>query len=139
MSESSVLDNVVQEWGLRAPEGYNGVRWGARAIFNTRGEFQTVKKGRKHIRYERVYVPRCDIDIPWDRQSLTGGTDAERKALADWVNESGMAALKKELVKQSIDNTCDATVTVRGKGYVLSASPRGSHGYLYIGCYKEPV
>jgi hypothetical protein len=128
------METQMQQWGLSAPEGYTGPRWGARAIYRLESREKVQVKGRKRVRVSQTYA---DIDIPWDRQAMDGGTEEQRKALADWVNNEGMARLKNQLVEQYVTTICDQEVVIRGNGFVLRANPCESYGYLYIGCYLE--
>jgi hypothetical protein len=76
--------------------------WGARAIFHGGAQFELVH----------------------DRNGFNGGSDAEQKALENWINSNGFKAVE------------DARLEV--DGHYIVVSPKGSFGYLYIGIWKVP-
>ena len=94
------------EWGLQPPAGAKAA-WGARAIF---------KRGPA-------------IDIVWDRQDAFGDEKAVQ-ALVEWVRTVGIPAL--ETATEDLSPKSDETVTIKKGGRTIKASPRRSHGYLYI-------
>ncbi len=104
-------------FGRRAPEGYEGARWGARAI----------------------YTDRCVIDILPDRQGFAGGDLKARKALMSWLNGTGLRDLRKLVKAQWLSRQSAEVVAVERDGYRLEASPQRSHGYLYMGAWKLPA
>lgn len=98
-------------WGLTPHENVK-FWWGARAI----------------------YHPPNIIDVVPNRQQITGGTDEERKRLANWVYDIGIPKLRKELSKKYIGLSDDILIAVDDKeaGFTMMANPRKSYGYLYI-------
>jgi hypothetical protein len=118
-------------FGLRPPEGYDGVAWGARAIYSMEDRVRPARRGFAPMRKS---VPSIDL-VP-DRQSWTGAPD-DRRAMSAWVNKKGMKLLERALTKEFITPDTHDAVVVRGDGYVMKASPRGSYGYLYIVCWQE--
>jgi hypothetical protein len=124
-------------WGGPAPEGAT-VAWGARAIYSL-----------KHHDTKRAWAPRgklgrvlvkahteCMIDLLYDRQAGAGGTEADRAALGAWINRVGIPAIKRACVKSYLTGDSDESVTVERDGYVITASPRSSYGYLYLTAWK---
>ena len=101
-------------WGL-ATTGEPKYCWGARAIWTNRV-----------------------IDIPYDRCGWEGeSTLEERKALGAWVGVEGMKLLEKKLNEEHVAGSDEVRVEVSGKGFLLSANPHGSYGYLYLVCEPE--
>jgi hypothetical protein len=94
------------EWGLQAPAEAKAA-WGARAIF---------KRGPA-------------IDIVFDRQDAFG--DEEKvKDLVEWMRTTGLPMLEEATA--DLSPTSDQTVSIRRGKRNIKASPRRSHGYLYI-------
>lgn len=108
------MHKIELEFGIYPPRGAT-VAWGARAYY-------TFKKEPK-------------IDLLWDRQSVAGPEEA-RRALCAWVNATGLPLLEKELNERFVRTCDDVTVTVTEGGYTLTASPRRSYGYLYLGAWQ---
>lgn len=94
------------EWGLQPPAGARAA-WGARAIF---------KRGPA-------------IDIVWDRQDAFGD-ETVVKDLVDWVRDTGIPLLTE--ATEDLSQRSDETVTIKRGRRTIKASPRRSHGYLYI-------
>jgi hypothetical protein len=108
-------------WGLQPPEEAT-IAWGARAIY------------KYHPSAAEIM-----IDLLHDRQS-TIGEQTELCALLDWVNETALPALKRELSRRAVTGECSETVrVVSSKGFAIDASPNASYGYLYIVAYVQPV
>lgn len=102
------------EWGLPTTSPQAAYCWGARAIYR--------------LNYEEV-----TIDIPGDRQAWEGAhTKETRLALSTWINSKAMSHLKRKLSKLGIGISSEELVTIEGDGFRLSASPKKSHGYLYL-------
>jgi hypothetical protein len=100
-------------WGLPAPAGVKA-SWGARAI----------------------YKAPTSIDLLWDRQSIDGLSE-DRKALSTWINTTGLKGMKALLKKEYLPGDADREVEFKEGGYVIRANPRASHGYLYLGAWRE--
>jgi len=100
-------------WGLQPPEGTT-LAWGARAIY----------KGGA-------------IDLLPDRQAWRGPID-ERKPLVDWLNTTGRAAIERAAKHANLRGDEERTVRHESAGFTIEASPRGSHGYLYLVAYPTP-
>lgn len=101
-------------WGLPTKDPNAKFCWGARAIYK--------------MNFEEV-----TIDIPWDRQDWEGEhTKEERLALSTWINTRAMNHLKIHLSKRGIGISSDQYVSIDGDGFHLCASPKASHGHLYI-------
>jgi len=105
------MNDAINEpkWGLPAPEGVP-LSWGARAIFRDGG-----------------------VDCLWDRQGVYGGTDEERKALCEWINNKGMPMMRH--LAKSLSASDNVEEIVEGDGYRMKANPRRSYGYLYLCAY----
>jgi hypothetical protein len=102
------------DWGLPTTDPQASYCWGARAIYR--------------LNYEEV-----TIDIPWDRQAWDGEHSKEtRLALSTWINSKAMNQLKKKLSKLGIGGSSEELISIEGDGFRLSASPKASHGYLYL-------
>jgi hypothetical protein len=78
------------------------------------------------------------IDLLWDRQSGLG-SDEDKEALLRWVDTVGMPWLHETMEEQDPYDIGRSVKVFRneGNGYVIEASPQGSHGYLYIGAWKK--
>lgn len=136
----------VIKWGIQPPNGTR-LAWGARAIYKlhtTPGTYRR-RPGKRPLMITRE-TTTADIDLLWDRQGSVGAldvTDKERTAFDRWLNTKGLPALRRECVKQYITGDTDAVVTLTIGDYMITASPRASHGYLYIGAWLvaavEPV
>lgn len=100
------------EWGI-SPPTERAIAWGARAIY------------------------KCpdDIDLVWDRMGMQGGTEEQRKQFADWLNKRGIPALKEQLRKDYLPGSSEKFINIHMDGWFITASPRGSCGYLYIGAF----
>jgi hypothetical protein len=100
------------EWGISPPKECN-IAWGARAIYKYPDE----------------------IDLVWDRMGMEGGTPEERKAFGDFLNKRGLPALKQQLKKEYLSGSSEKFINIELDGWLITASPRGSCGYLYIGVF----
>jgi hypothetical protein len=120
-------------FGIRPPDGITGAAWGARAIYRLRRE-RVYRNGRPAKNGAQRTV--AEVDLVWDRQSWQGGSNTDRNRLKSWVNKHGLPALRRECAKQYITGDCAEVVTIERDGYVITASPRESYGYLYIGAWK---
>ncbi len=108
--------------------------WGARAIYReptARYESRGPRGGKKG-RY--VDVP-AGIDLLWDRQAAAGH-NATLKALGSWIDKIALPQLRKEC---RLASWSEDTITIEGAAeglrFILTASPNGSCGYLYIGAW----
>jgi hypothetical protein len=128
---SSPLDGHY--FGIRPPDGIPGAAWGARAIYRLKRE-RVYRNGRPAKNGAQRTV--AEIDLVWDRQSWQGGSNRERDALKGWINRRGLVALRRACAKAYLAGNSDELVTVERDGYVITASPKRSHGYLYIGAWK---
>lgn len=99
-------------WGLEPPAAATSA-WGARAIYTT---------------------GPMTIDLLPDRQAAFG---PRVRSLIDWMNESGLPALKRELLAHDVRPADQQRIEVLDGAFKLAASPRGSHGYLYIVAWDE--
>lgn len=140
MSQTNTATETLKpEWGL-PPEANAVAAWGARAIYKFGGRTERVrrkvpKSNPARYRFVEKFVMGADIDLLWDRQSMVGGTEKERKVLQSWLNKKGLKKLKKECEAQSLTSSCDEVVWVRDGKFGLYANPRSSYGYLYIGAW----
>ena len=98
-------------WGIAAPEGVKA-SWSARAIFERR-----------------------KVDLLHDRQDTQGISEADKKALIEWVNGVGLKkirAMAKKLSPSGMD-----TIEYDADGARIVACPRASCGHLYIGAWLK--
>lgn len=131
---------LTLSWGLQPPPGVRHA-WGARAIYSLSSN-DTVRRNGRVVRRAST---TAQIDLVWDRQEALALPDAVAladyeaacKALARWLNKTGLPALRRLCAKQYLTGDSDDTVEVRRDGYVLRASPRASYGYLYLVAYRE--
>lgn len=113
-------DILAAHWfGLRPNvEPVPDLYWGGRAIFR---------------------APE-GIDILWDRQQFNNTADArktDREALWRWIQEKGIPRLRAQLKRQSISARDDVIVSVVDRRHTIIANPKKSHGYLYIGAWRN--
>jgi len=99
-------------WGLEPPDAATSA-WGARAIYTT---------------------DPMVIDLLVDRQSAFG---PRMRTLIDWMNEDGLPALKREILAHDVLPADQQRIEILDGAFKLAASPRGSHGYLYIVAWAE--
>ena len=104
-------------WGL-APSPDATTWWSSRAIYNPGG-----RGGRA-------------IDILYDRQSRGQDSDGVVE-LVSWLNRTGLELLENAVEAECLGMKERREVRVVQDGYVLRANPRGSCGYLYLGCEPE--
>lgn len=124
-------------WGLQPPASAT-FAWGARAIYSLRNHDEKFfANGKRRKTPKSVTV--ASIDLPYDRHEMVGGTDAERKALAKWLDTVGLKALNKCCRDAYLtgDSEDDVEFFDDKRGYAIKASPRASYGYLYIVAYKR--
>lgn len=126
---------LTLSWGLQPPPGVR-LAWGARAIYSLASN-DTVRRGGRVVRRAST---TAQIDLLWDRQeavALPGADDeGSRKALARWLDKTGLPALRRLCRAEYLTGDSDDTVEVCRDGYVLRASPRSSYGYLYLVAYE---
>ena len=97
------------DWGLTPiPDGEFLAVWGARAIF---------------VRREISLLP--------NRQQMFGHQDA-RNELCDWINHVGLPKLKRHVEENHWDGATEETFTIDDWPIQMKASPRRSHGYMYL-------
>jgi len=102
------------EWGLQLDNADNVLAaYGARTIF---------KSGQ--------------MDFPHDRQSFLG-EETLQTLLRKWINSKALPALRKHIQEKNWVPSTEETFTFEDWPYALKASPRGSHGYIYIGAYMK--
>lgn len=122
---------LVLAWGLAAPPEAI-IAWGARAIYKLQDVAVKVRTGC-HLSHR--IVNKAEIDIPHDRQAgafAPDTTEQSRAALYRWLNTKGLLRLRRECVKQYLTGDSTDEVIINDGLYHLKASPRASHGYLYI-------
>lgn len=104
-------------WGLlnRLPLSDTVPAWGARALWNGRGDLQLVH----------------------DRQSMLYGHDAQRKALATWVDTVGIPWLNAT-ARRELSPTETQEVELKDGCFRLVANANSSGGYLYIAALMSP-
>lgn len=101
-------------WGLETTQDNAPYCWGARAIY-------------------RYKSGKADIDLLWDRQEITGeSTKEERTKLLSWLNKVGLKRLRKDLEEKGISGDSHEVTAISDDKFILTASPNGSYGYLYL-------
>ena len=85
-----------------------------------------------------IYKDNRSIDLLHDRQSWVGEKPNEKKLLAQWVNEEGIPRLQRLVKDLYLDPSENRRIHIvdEENGYVISANPNGSYGYLYIAAYS---
>lgn len=126
-------------WGSWPVPASAPIAWGARAIYrlDTTDTKHRMVGGRKKL-VQRASTTAV-IELLHDRQGSAareGVTDAERAALASWINKVAMPELRKQCARQYITPDSDAIIEIERDGYKLVAGPRASYGYLYIRTWK---
>lgn len=151
-------------WGMPASFIPNGVElaWGGRAIYSLKNHdavYGRTGRGMPRKVIHRAYTEAL-IDIPHDRQAVADKRHAppadvanniankikiaelqkERADFATWINKTALPALKKWCVKQYITTgSAEKFELLDGSSYAMIASPRESHGYLYITAWAVPA
>jgi hypothetical protein len=113
-TETEASATAPRGWGLDCVEGTR-YHWSARAIY--------------------------PVDLLWDRMAVEGdATEGERKALGAWLDNKALPYLRAWFAEgENVPyQSEDREVTVSGDGYTLRASPRASHGYLYLSAAPDP-
>lgn len=104
-------------FGLQPPE--RAVRaWGARAIYQ--------------------HGTKWPIDLLPDRQSWRPDEQPPAE-FEEWVNQIGLAWLRKEVTDLYLSPASEEVLRHDDGPYTIEASPRRSHGYLYIVAYERGV
>jgi hypothetical protein len=82
-----------------------------------------------------IYKCPDGIDLVWDRMGMQGGTEEQRKQFGTWLDKKGIPALKEQLRKEYLSSSDDKYINIHLDGWFITANPRGSCGYLYIGAF----
>lgn len=143
-------------WGGYEPPAGTKLAWGGRAIYKlVHVETPQKRRGGKVVQRASSRT-EASIDLPYDRHEMIGPTDAptveaapslageaaraaaeaERKALAKWIDKVGIPAVRKWCVKAYVTGDSEERFTMQSDGYTITASPRASYGYLYICAWK---
>jgi hypothetical protein len=80
-----------------------------------------------------------DIEFVHDRRSVetnNGTLDLAVNALGRWIDEKGLALLRANPEYAKLDSASTGSVEVSQGGITLRVNPQGSHGYLYLGCWR---
>ena len=72
------------------------------------------------------------IDFVYNRQGAAGDA-ADQEALLAWLNAHGTSRLTQIVKEHCLDVRSHETLAFQEYRYILKASPRASHGYLYVG------
>lgn len=123
-------------WGIAPPDG-TVAAWGARAIYTENRTSHDDRYTKRGTRRKVPKAPAFSIELLWDRQA-GAGRNAELQLLQTWINERGLPWLRKECSDRFITRDCDETVTMTEGDFTITASPRESCGYLYIGAWYAP-
>ncbi len=115
-------------WGIAPPIGAAVAAWGARAIYS---EQQQSHSGSRRV---RPAPETFAIELLWDRQGAAG-RNLDLQLLNTWINEVGLPRLRKECSARCITTDCNEVITFTDGKYTMTASPRESCGYLYIGAW----
>jgi hypothetical protein len=87
-----------------------------------------------------IYRAPEGIDILWDRQQFNNTDNTckpDREDLWCWIRKKGLPRLRVQLKRQGISARDDVLVSVVDREYTIIANPRRSHGYLYIGAWRN--
>jgi hypothetical protein len=128
-------------WGRQPPEGVT-LAWGARAIYK-QGVGQTaIKMPERVLRGFRSPDSggAAIIDLLWDRQDWRGPQGPARKALAEWINTTGLPAIREACSPPNGLGPDESRVVSFTDGTrTIEASPNGSYGHLYLVAYEVPT
>ncbi len=100
------------EWGIK-PENETKAHFGARAILTVFGE----------------------VSIVPDRMGWGGKAGSEREALRAFMMTKGDALMRK--LAKGLRPSKSERHEAREDGFVVAVDTRASHGYVYIGAWKE--
>lgn len=155
-NKAIVATTAKPAWGGYEPPAGTKLAWGGRAIYRlVHTETPQKRRGSKVVQRASSRT-EASIDIPYDRHEMIGPTDAptveaapsvagelaraaaeaERKALGKWIDKVGLPAVRKWCVKAYVTGDSEERFTMQSDGYTITASPKGSHGYLYICAWK---
>lgn len=129
MEATETTLTVKPPWGLTPPDGVVAA-WGARAIYKydrTAYDRNHTTRGKKKVRQ----VPYYSVDLLWDRMG-GAGNNAKLQELTKWLDDVALPKLRKEI---DFDIASEETWTFTDGQFTIAASPRASHGYLYIGAW----
>lgn len=155
-NKAIVATTAKPEWAGFVPPDGTKLAWGGRAIYKlVRTDTPQKRRGGKVVQRASSRT-EASIDIPYDRHEMIGPVDAptveaapsvagelaraaaeaERKALGKWIDKVGIPAVRKWCVKAYVTGDSEERFTFESDGYTITASPCGSHGYLYICAWK---
>ena len=119
-AEAEEVDASRQVYGFTVPAEVHTF-WSARAIY-------------------RWHNGEVNTDIPHDRQAMHRfEADEPAKALAHWLNTDGLPGLQAVCQREQLQPHEVRVAEYRAEGYYVAGNPNGSHGYLYLVAYREPV
>lgn len=85
----------------------------------------------------RTIFKNGQMDFPHDRQSFLGEELHRTLLLREWINSKALPALRRHIQNQNWTPDTEETLTFENWPYVLTASPRGSYGYIYISSHMK--
>ncbi len=88
-----------------------------------------------------IYNRDFTFDILHDRQQFSDYSDdtrAERQAIVKWLDTRGRKLLVKRLRGDDVHPGDNRVVHLQDGRFNVVASPKASHGYLYLGLWREP-
>lgn len=119
-------------WGITPPPDCGAsAAWGARAIYHENHQAYKENHTKAGKLRKRGLVPWYFVELVWDRQGAAG-RNADLLALNEWVNKVGLPRLRAEC---EIPRDSEKTLTFSDGRFTMTASPRASYGYLYIGAW----
>lgn len=79
-----------------------------------------------------IYSDGRPFELLPDRQDTTGGTDADRAALAWWLNNGVLEVARRVVAARCVGNHAETIEVYRDAFGVLTANTNGSCGYVYL-------
>ena len=120
-------------WGLVPPEGVSAA-WGARAIYTYNRAAYDANHTKRGAERKRGLINYFNVDLLHDRKSMEGDP-LSLELLCAWLDKVGLLRLIKECNERFIMPDSEDVVEFTDGLYSLRATPRASHGYLYIGAW----
>lgn len=79
-----------------------------------------------------IYHDGRPFELLPDRQDTTGGTDADRAALAWWLDNGVLDVARRVVARRCVGDQAEAIEVYRDAFTVITANTNGSYGYVYL-------
>lgn len=79
-----------------------------------------------------IYADGRHFELVHDRQDTTGGTDADRAALAWWLDNGVLDVARRVVAARCMGSRAGEVEVYRDAFATLTANTNGSYGYVYL-------